>query len=85
MAEEIVPIIIFIVVGYIVKLVLDYRLKRRLIEKGEVNDKIQNLYYNLSETSNHSSLKMGNGIGRCWVGYSYWTNVPLSNHGRNDY
>lgn len=52
-------IIIFPTIGLIVKWVLEYRLKKDLIEKGMVDEKVKYLSLNTFSRSGMSSLKWG--------------------------
>ena len=73
--EFVAPIGFFLVIGWIVKIVLDYRIKQKLIEKGLLDEKVKFLYRGNVALSN---LKWGMvliGIGfaivlRQWFPYS---------------
>ena len=54
-----VPIVIFIVIAVIVKIISDNRIRRLAIEKGVVNEDIKFLYSDRFEGKVPSSLKWG--------------------------
>jgi len=65
-ADAIAPIFILFVFAYMLKLFLDYRLRRKLIDKGLVDEKIKYLFFSKDEAYAPSSLKWGlvlTGIG----------------------
>ena len=57
--EFLIPITIFIVFGYIIKIISDNRVRNKLIEKGLVNEDVKNLYADRLADRNLSSLKWG--------------------------
>jgi Ca2+/H+ antiporter len=57
--ESAAPIFILIVMGYIVKLFLDYKTRKKLIEQGMVNENIKHLFEAKMGPQNGSSLKWG--------------------------
>ena len=58
-AEFVGPVGSFIVMGFIVKIILDYRIKRRLIDKGALDENVKFLFYNRLEQYTPTSLKWG--------------------------
>ena len=57
---EIFPIIaVFGAAGYIVKISLDYKIKKELIEKGKLDDSVKHLYSDLPGLGVPTSLKWG--------------------------
>lgn len=54
-----IPVTLFIVTGYIIKVISDNRLRQRLIEKGMVDEKSKYLFLNNRQVYNLSSLKWG--------------------------
>lgn len=73
--EVLVPLVIFGSAVLIVKSVLDYKVRRQLIEKGPVDDSAQSFLARESELARLSSLKWGMvliGLGiALLVGYIY--------------
>ena len=59
MIDELVPIVLFIVFGAIVKIVSDNKVRRLAIEKGMINENIKYLYLDKFEARVPSSLKWG--------------------------
>ncbi len=57
--DIIVPIGIFIAFAYTVKVLSDNRLRRQLIEKGQVNESVKYLFMDRSDKNVPSSLKGG--------------------------
>ncbi len=53
------PLSFFVACIFIVKIVLDYRLKRKLLEKGEIDKNITHLFFGQAEHYAPSSLKWG--------------------------
>jgi hypothetical protein len=53
------PLGFFVICGFIVKLILDYRLKRRLLDKGEIDKNVTALFFNKAEYLAPTSLKWG--------------------------
>ena len=58
-AEIFIPISLFFVIAYIIKVISDNRVRHRLIEKGQVDDSIKNAFSENSELKNLQSLKWG--------------------------
>jgi hypothetical protein len=58
-AEIFIPISLFLVIGYIIKVISDNRVRHRLIEKGQVDESIKNAFSENSELKNLQSLKWG--------------------------
>lgn len=56
---ELIPITMFLVIGYIVKIVSDHRLRKSVVEKGLVDDKLKHLFKNYEEHGSLSNLKWG--------------------------
>jgi Domain of unknown function (DUF6249) len=57
---EIFPVIaIFAAAGYIVKISLDFKIKKELIEKGKIDDSVKHLYSDLPGLGVPTSLKWG--------------------------
>jgi hypothetical protein len=57
---DVIPLIgMFLAVGYIVKIALDYTTRKKLIDKGLVSEDIKYLYGNKLESPASSSLKWG--------------------------
>jgi len=64
--EILIPISFFIVTAFIVKVISDNKIRHRLIEKGEIDEKIKYLFADKIQPKNLSSLKWGlvlTGIG----------------------
>lgn len=59
MIDELIPIVLFIVFGAIVKIISDNKVRRLAIEKGMINENIKYLYLDKFETRVPSSLKWG--------------------------
>jgi hypothetical protein len=57
--DFIIPVSLFIVIAYIIKVISDNRVKQRLIERGEIDEKIKLLYSDRLQSHNLSSLKWG--------------------------
>ncbi len=58
-ADFIGPLSFFVACILIVKIVLDYRLKRKLLERGEIDKNVTSLFCNRSEYFAPTSLKWG--------------------------
>ena len=56
--EILVPITIFIVIGWIVKTVSDNRVRKAAIEKGEINEKISSIFARENHRA-ENSMKWG--------------------------
>lgn len=57
---EMAPLIIFFgVVAFIVKIILEHQTRKRLIEKGMLDENVKYLYADKPETQTLSSLKWG--------------------------
>jgi hypothetical protein len=52
-----IPITLFAIVGYIIKVISDNRLRQKLIDKGEIDENIKFLYSARTEQKGLSSLK----------------------------
>lgn len=64
--EILIPISFFIVTAFIIKVISDNKIRHRLIEKGEIDEKIKYLFTDKIQLKNLSSLKWGlvlTGIG----------------------
>jgi hypothetical protein len=57
--EQLIPIVFFVIVAVIVKLISDYKIKRMAIEKGLVNENLFYLLQGKYEAQLPSSLKWG--------------------------
>ncbi|HQL24920.1 MAG TPA: hypothetical protein PKY95_10930, partial [candidate division Zixibacteria bacterium] len=57
--DVLIPLVIFGTGVVIVKLVLDYKLRRQILEKGPVDDKAQRFLLREAELARLSSLKWG--------------------------
>ncbi len=57
--EVLIPLIIFGSIAIIIKIVLDNRLKHKLIDKGMVDENVKFLNYSTAQTHRLSSLKWG--------------------------
>ena len=57
--EIVIPLAVFFTIGYIVKTTTDNRLRKKVVEKGIVDDKIKYLFRNYEEHGSLSSLKWG--------------------------
>lgn len=57
--EELIPITLFIVFGYIIKVISENRTRRTAIEKGLVDENLKYLYYDKLEMHLPNSLKWG--------------------------
>ncbi|MCP4634135.1 MAG: hypothetical protein GY855_14515 [candidate division Zixibacteria bacterium] len=63
--EQFIPIVILLVLAYAMKLFLDHRIRRKLIDKGVMDENIKNLYQ-VEKPGIHTSLKWGmvfTGVG----------------------
>jgi hypothetical protein len=58
-AEFLIPISLFIVIAYIIKVISDNRVRNRLIEKGQLDESVKNLFNNNVKQRNLSSMKWG--------------------------
>ena len=58
MMEELIPMVMFITVGWIVKIVSDNKTRRLMIEKGEINENAKFLF-DLPQKHYTSSMKWG--------------------------
>ena len=54
-----IPIVLFIVFGWIIKIISDNRVRQKLIEQGLVDEKVKNLYPDREVSQRLSSLKWG--------------------------
>lgn len=64
--EILIPISFFIVTAFIIKVISDNKIRHRLIEKGEIDEKIKYLFADKIQPRYLSSLKWGlvlTGIG----------------------
>lgn len=59
MPGELIPIVLFIAVVVVIKILSDNRIKRMAIEKGLVNEDLKYLYQNSFESKLPTSLKWG--------------------------
>jgi len=59
LSESFIPIIMFLVIAYIVKIALNYRTRKRLIEKGLLDENIKNLFGDSIDSYGASTLKWG--------------------------
>ncbi len=57
--DVLVPIVIFGSMIYGIKIWLDYRIRRLLVEKGQVDEKVKFLYHKSADTPVAGSLKWG--------------------------
>ena len=57
--EFLIPVSLFIVTAFIIKILADARTRNRLIEKGIVDDKVKNIFGVTSELAGLNSLKWG--------------------------
>ena len=57
--DILVPLIIFGFIGYIVKVISDNRIRRLLIDKGEINENLKYLYSDKLAFATPGSLKWG--------------------------
>ncbi|MBN2226113.1 MAG: hypothetical protein JW763_01990 [candidate division Zixibacteria bacterium] len=57
--EAIGPVFVLLVFAYMLKLYLDYRLRRKLIDAGQVDERIKYLFFSKDEAYAPSSLKWG--------------------------
>ena len=57
--EFLIPIAFFVMFGYVVKSFADYRLRKKIVEKGLVDDKIKHLFKGMEEYGPLSTLKWG--------------------------
>ena len=57
--EFLIPVSLFIVVAYIIKVISDNRVRNRLIEKGEVDKTIKDLFNNNVQQKSLHSMKWG--------------------------
>lgn len=54
-----IPIAFFFMLGYVAKSIADYRLKKKIVEKGLVDDKLKHLFKGMEEHCPLNSLKWG--------------------------
>jgi hypothetical protein len=59
MQDWIPPVAFFVIVAVITKMFLDYRMRRRLIDKGLVDENIKHLFPNESISQRLTALKWG--------------------------
>ena len=59
MMEELIPIVLFIAFGYVIKVMSDNSVKKRLIEKGLVDENLKYLFAEKKANNTPSSLKWG--------------------------
>lgn len=59
MHDWIPPVAFFVIVAVIIKMFLDYRMRRRLIDKGLVDENIKHLFPNESVGQRLTALKWG--------------------------
>ena len=57
--EFLIPITIFAVIAYIVKVISDNRVRSRLIDKGALDENVKHLYWGKRPSSHQTSLKWG--------------------------
>jgi len=59
-AWEVIPVIaFFVIIGVVVKYIVDYKTRTKLIEKGMVDENVKYLYADRPESKILSSLKWG--------------------------
>ncbi|MBN1482232.1 hypothetical protein EH223_08240 [candidate division KSB1 bacterium] len=58
-ADFVIPVTLFVVIAYIVKVVSDNRMRRLLVEKGEINENLKYLFADRLSHAVPSSLKWG--------------------------
>jgi hypothetical protein len=58
-ADIFIPISLFLVIGYIIRVISDNRVRHRLIEKGQVDDSIKNVFTENAEFKSLQSMKWG--------------------------
>ncbi|GAB4372964.1 MAG: hypothetical protein Kow0042_16580 [Calditrichia bacterium] len=58
-SEIIIPIGLFMIVAYVIKVLSDNRLRHRLVEKGIIDENIKYLYADHMQVQHLSSLKWG--------------------------
>jgi len=54
-----IPIVLFIVFGFIVKLISDNKVRKMLIEKGQIDENVKFLFQSSGISNKNSSLKWG--------------------------
>ena len=57
--ELLIPFALFFMIGYIVKVVSEYRLRKNLVEKGIIDETIKHLYTKAEQPGILSSIKWG--------------------------
>jgi hypothetical protein len=57
--DFLIPISVFVVIAYIVKVISDNRVRSRLIEKGALDENVKHLYWGKRSSSHQTSLKWG--------------------------
>ena len=57
--EVLIPAVVFGSIAAIIKIILDNRLKHKLIDKGMVDENVKFLNYSTAQTQRLSSLKWG--------------------------
>ena len=58
-AEFLIPISLFVVIAYIIKVISDNRVRNRLIEKGQVDETVKDLFDNNVKQRGLNSMKWG--------------------------
>lgn len=59
MSHDLIPLTVFFVIAYVVKVISDNKIRKLAIEKGMVNEDIKYLYFDRFEGKVPSSLKWG--------------------------
>lgn len=70
MSEVLIPLGIFTIAAVVIKMILDYKMKKQLIEKGTVDENVQRMIYTGLNDFGLSSLKWGMvlvGIGLAFL------------------
>ncbi|KPK88649.1 hypothetical protein AMJ80_10800 [bacterium SM23_31] len=57
--QVIIFLAFFCLVGYIIKVVSDNKLRRRIIEKGEINENVKDIFAPPRQRTAHQQLKWG--------------------------
>lgn len=57
--EKFIPIVMFIVIGFIIKSYYDFKIKKTLIDKGEINANVQHFFKHHPHPRSHNPLRWG--------------------------
>ncbi|MFH1687591.1 MAG: DUF6249 domain-containing protein [bacterium] len=74
LADAVAPVAVFFGIGWMIKIICDYKTRKHLIDKGLVDEKVKFLYGSGADAKALSNLKWGVvliGIGLAAI-FSYW-------------